>query len=93
MDPKIKKILNEECDRVDIEYNQGEEIWKLLGQFIKENMKKGDIEDFSTFKNIYIRGLGTFYTNSRILHGFKKKRDNIRAYKEKQKQKDNEFSE
>lgn len=32
-------------------------------KMVKEEMAKGNKEDFSSFKNIYIKNLGTFYTS------------------------------
>ncbi len=40
-------------------------IWRM----VSEKMAEGDREDFSTFHNIYLAGLGTFYA-SEGLHKF-----------------------
>lgn len=62
LDPKIKKIINKHSIDSGIEMLQGEEIWNSLGSFIKKTMKEANYLDDTTFKNVYVKGIGTFHS-------------------------------
>ena len=42
---KIKKIINQEARRADIEVGQAEEIWLSIGRFIASVCKEGEVLD------------------------------------------------
>lgn len=61
LDPKIKNLINQRALEVDISLGEAEEIWLSMGNFIKETIKSASPLNLESFKNVYIKGLGTFY--------------------------------
>jgi hypothetical protein len=86
-DPKIKKIIRKQCKETGIDISDGEKIWESIGKFIKDAFKEGDYFEPSTFKNIYIKGMGSFHTIPKRIYAVKK------SMEEKLELKENELSE
>ena len=51
------------------------DIESSIFQMIKEEIGKGNREDFNSFKNIYIKNLGTFYASKNKWTKINKKHD------------------
>jgi len=84
VDPKVKRLINEQCDITGIDYYQGDEIWVLLGQFVKHVMKMGDYHQGSEgFKSVYIKDLGTIYPDKKVVYSQKKTAERVAYYRMK----------
>jgi len=89
-DPKIKKIIRKQCKESGIDISDGEEIWNSLGMFIKDAFREGDYNVDGSFKNIYIKGLGTFHHDPKRIYAVRKSME--LKLKLKEEQQENEFS-
>lgn len=90
IDPKVKRIINEQSNKIGIDVLQGEEIWNLLGGFVKHIWKQGDYMDPTSFKSIYIKDLGTVYPNVPLAYAQRNKKLAYLKWLEENKDKGNQ---
>lgn len=74
MDVILNKIIEKRCEELGISKTQGLEIFKSIPGFISATMDKGDYDDLDSFKSIYIKNLGTFYPNLKVVENINKNR-------------------
>lgn len=67
MDVILERILESKAKELGITKGQALEIYKATFYFLKKVMAEGDFQDLETYKSIYIKDLGTFYPNKRMI--------------------------
>ena len=60
---EVLKRWKEIAEKYNVPLKTIRDIESSIFQMVKEEMGKGDKESYESFKNIYIRNLGTFYAS------------------------------
>lgn len=60
---EILRKWKEIAEKNNVSLRTVRDIESSIFQMIKEEISKGNREDFDSFKNIYIKNLGTFYAS------------------------------
>lgn len=74
MDVILNKIIEKRCEELGISKTQGLKIFKSIPKFISATMDQGDYDDLDSFKSVYIKNLGTFYPNLKVVENINKNR-------------------
>lgn len=61
-DVRVNRILYETGKKHNLDKNVMDDFWKSTFRAIKQVMEDRVQGDLSTHKNIFVKGLGTFYT-------------------------------
>ena len=60
---EVLKRWKEIAEKYNVPLKTVKDIEASIFQMVKEEMAKGNKDSFDSFKNIYIRNLGTFYAS------------------------------
>lgn len=61
----IKNVIKEVCEETGASYQLVEEIFYHQFEFLKDCMESGEKGDFSTYRNVLLKHLGTFYASEK----------------------------
>jgi len=67
MDVILKRILQEKAKELGLTLGQAEDIFKSVPRFISKVIEEGDIKDIESYKSVYVKDLGTFYPNKKMI--------------------------
>ena len=75
----IQKPLRDEirklAEKHNIDPSKIEEIEKIMWDFVRHEMVKGEHDNIGTFENIYLRYLGTFFARKGMIEHMKKNKN------------------
>lgn len=63
----VKDIIKEVAEEMGQPFSVVEDVFYHQFEFLKDFMEHGDQKEFSTYENVLLKHLGTFYASERVM--------------------------